>query len=78
MTKPFPNYYLAKPDLYFDQRSVMEALLYLDKINDSHHAEKYIQPFLDLMRAWNRPEILPGIEYFDEQIPIIKSLNAWV
>jgi hypothetical protein len=71
------NYYLAKPDLYFDQRYVMEALLYLDKINESHHAEKYIQPFLDLMRAWNRPETLPGIEYFDEQIPLLKSLNAW-
>lgn len=68
------SYYLAKPDLYFDQRYVMSAFLYLDRINGSQNAEKHVQSFLQLMRFWKRPEVIPTTDYFDEQISMLKDL----
>jgi hypothetical protein len=36
------DYYLSKPALYFDQKFVMEAQLYLDKQNKTNYFESYI------------------------------------
>jgi len=41
------DYYLTKPFLYFDQKDVMEALLYLDKVNNTAH-------FNDHLANWNK------------------------
>ena len=41
------DYYLATPALYFDQKSAMEALLYLDNQNKTNHFGKHID-------NWNR------------------------
>ncbi|MFN1217404.1 DUF6000 family protein [Chryseobacterium kwangjuense] len=35
------DYYLQKPQLYFDQESVMETLVYLDSINETNNFEKH-------------------------------------
>ncbi len=35
------TYYLAQPDLWFDQRQAMEAMTYLDKINKTNLALKH-------------------------------------
>ena len=31
------SYYLTTPSLYFDQKNVMEAVLYLDKVNGTNN-----------------------------------------
>ncbi|WP_415326086.1 DUF6000 family protein [Chryseobacterium sp. MMS23-Vi53] len=36
------DYYLQKPDLYFDQESVLETVAYLDIINQTDHLSKHL------------------------------------
>jgi hypothetical protein len=71
------DYYLTKPNLYFDQNHVMAALLYLDKVNESHKAGKHVPFFQHLMRTWKTSEAIPPTNYFDEQIPILKNLSIF-
>jgi hypothetical protein len=37
------DYYLTTPNLYFDQTSVMEAVLYLDEINRTDHFKRHFE-----------------------------------
>ena len=51
------TYYLAQPDLWFDQREAMEALTYLDKINQtdfvSKHSDNWIK-FIANKPYWDK------------------------
>lgn len=42
------NYYLSKPELYFDQESALESIVYLDKINGTNFYSEYSQKWDDL------------------------------
>ena len=42
------EYYLDKPNLYFDQESALEALLYLDEINKTDKYSKFHESWLNL------------------------------
>ncbi|CAL2104884.1 conserved hypothetical protein [Tenacibaculum sp. 190524A02b] len=44
------RYYLKRPELYFDQESVMLALKYLDEINGSDHVSEHLKEWRNL---WN-------------------------
>ena|SRR6218665_2167684 len=46
------DYYLEKPELYFDQESALEAIVYLDEINGTNLFEKFEKKWikLNLMR----------------------------
>lgn len=44
------DYYLKKPSLYFEQKYVMEALLYLDKVNTTDNFSKYIDDYNSLLK----------------------------
>lgn len=37
------EYYLTKPELYYDQDAVITALKYLDDINKTNHTEKHLR-----------------------------------
>lgn len=37
------DYYLQKPELYFDQESVLEAIAYLDTVNSTNNLSKHLQ-----------------------------------
>ena len=37
------DYYLQKPELYFDQESVLEAIAYLDTVNNTDNLSKHLQ-----------------------------------
>lgn len=53
------DYYLTKPDLWFDQRDAMEAILYLDKLNSTNHFDRHIK---------NWPEFIKNKPYWDKEI----------
>lgn len=48
--KQYLDYYLLKPELYFDQEVILEAVLYLDKLNGTTHIKKYIPIWDKLQR----------------------------
>ncbi|MBB4805238.1 hypothetical protein HNP38_000510 [Chryseobacterium defluvii] len=37
------EYYLRKPELYFDQEQVLESVVFLDKVNGTKNKEKYLE-----------------------------------
>lgn len=51
------DYYLTKPNLYFDQEYAMEALLYLDKINGTKLISKHINTWKSLQKAKKTLEV---------------------
>jgi len=51
------EYYLTKPELYFDQGSVMTALQYLDEINNTNHTEKHLKNWEDFIFWRNQKQI---------------------
>lgn len=53
------DYYLTKPDLWFDQREAMESLLYLDRINATNYFERHISNWTEFIK--NKP-------YWDKEI----------
>jgi hypothetical protein len=57
------DYYLTTPDLWFNQREAMEAILYLDKINSTNHFDRHISNWTEFIK--NKP-------YWDKEIKIEK------
>lgn len=49
------DYYLQKPELYFDQESVLEAIAYLDMVNNTNNLSKHIKQWNTMLE--NRGEI---------------------
>lgn len=48
------KYYLKKPELYFDQESVLESIVYLDKINGTNFYSEYSKSWHDLNTERNK------------------------
>ncbi|MBI4946927.1 MAG: hypothetical protein HY840_11080 [Bacteroidetes bacterium] len=44
------EYYLTKPDLWFDQGSAMKAIVYLDKINGTNYADKHLINWIEFIK----------------------------
>lgn len=42
------DYYLQKPDLYFDQENALRAVAYLDKINGTNNTQKHLTNWVKL------------------------------
>lgn len=107
------DYYLTTPDLYFDQKPVMESLLYLDEVDKTENFKRHLENWrlleqrrkpLESQKALALAQILAqqegkgtvedylesllsdcndqqgedfSIDYFVEQITILKSLNEY-
>jgi len=106
------DYYLTTPGLYFDQKSVMESLLYLDTIDKSENFKRHLENWrlleqqrkpLENQNALALAKLLEeqegegvgedylqslssldndkdgtfSIDYFAEQITILKNLNQY-
>ncbi len=59
------DHYLRRPDLYYDQGSVMGALVYTDRINGTSLHETYLDlwsEFTAEKRNWDLESYLTGIE----------------
>ena len=50
------NYYLTTPGLYFDQKSVMEAILYLDKVSGTSNFERHLKNWKSFLEKRKAPE----------------------
>lgn len=68
------EYYLDKPDLWFDQRDAMQAIAYLDKINNTNHLEHHWDNWLKFIS--NKPYWEEEIttEHLEKQIQVIKAI----
>ena len=68
------SYYLTEKDLWYDQKSVMQALAYLDRINGTHNLEKYYPQYLEFIE--NKPNWGNEISTtkLEERIALIKDL----
>ncbi|KNB62248.1 DUF6000 family protein [Chryseobacterium sp. Hurlbut01] len=51
------KYYLAKPELYFDQESVLESIVYLDKINGTNFYQQHHKEWKKLNIQRNKIEV---------------------
>ncbi len=69
------DYYLTKPDLWFDQRDAMQAILYLDRINSTNYFNKHIDNWTKFIK--NKPYWDKEIETEDleKQIRIIQTVR---
>jgi hypothetical protein len=69
------DYYLTKPDLWFDQRDAMEAVMYLDKINGTNHLDNHINNWTEFIK--NKPHWSKQIEVgrLEKQIALINIVR---
>jgi hypothetical protein len=69
------TYYLSKNELWFDQREAMEALTYIDKINNSNLADKHKVNWLKFIE--NKPNWEPKIntENLENYIEFINRIK---
>jgi hypothetical protein len=69
------NYYLTRTDLWFDQREAMEAILYLDKINQTQYFERHQHlwlKFIENKTNWNRDIATTNLE---AQLALIEKVR---
>jgi hypothetical protein len=69
------DYYLSKPDLWFDQREAMEAIHYLDKRNATNHFERHIDnwhAFIKNKPYWSK-EI--STEKLERELAVLKAVQ---
>lgn len=68
------EYYLDKPDLWFDQRDAMQAIVYLDKINSTNHVAQHWENWLKYIRNKPHWEKEINTDFFEQQIEVIKTI----
>lgn len=71
------DYYLTKPNLYFDQVYVMGAVVYLDKVNGTSNGDKHLENWNALKKTWTNIQEERTAEYFEAQMLRLKELNQY-
>lgn len=71
------DYYLTKPDLWFDQTDAMEAIAYLDKINHTNHLDKHMDNWLLFIQ--NKPNWQREIstEHLENTLNVIEAVKLY-
>lgn len=72
------DYYLTKPDLWFDQREAMEAILYLDRMNSTHHFDRHISNWTEFIKNkpyWEKEITTDNLE---KQLIIIETVKKYI
>jgi len=72
------DYYLTKPDLWFDQRNAMEAILYLDNLNSTKHFDRHISNWTEFIKNkphWNKEITTDDLE---KQLKVIETVKQYV
>jgi hypothetical protein len=73
------DYYLTRPDLWFNQRDAMESILYLDRINSTNHFEKHIGNWTEFIKNkpyWSKEITTNNLEQQLILIETIKNIPA--
>jgi hypothetical protein len=72
------EYYLTKPELWFDQQRVMEAVAYLNKINGTDDLERHFNnwtKFIGNKPHWNEKI---NTSWIEGQINLITAIKSYV
>lgn len=69
------DYYLTKPELYFNQRSAMEAILYLDKINSTHHFDLHFDKWNQFVSDEPHGDKEINTELFEKKLAVIQEVR---
>lgn len=62
------NYYLKKPELYFDQETVLSAIKYLDEINNTSMIDQHVDIY-NQFSNWRYDKNISTLEIMKEMIP---------
>jgi hypothetical protein len=71
------DYYLSKPDLWFDQKAAMQALLFLDKRNATNYLERHVSNWQEFIRNkpnWEKEISTAGLE---KQLAVIETVRKY-
>ena len=69
------DYYLTMPDLWFDQKAAMIAILYLDKINSTNYFDRHINNWTEFIKnrpRWNKEISTSNLE---KQLAVIEAVK---
>ena len=71
------DYYLTMPDLWFDQKAAMEAILYLDKINSTNYFDRHKNNWTEFMK--NKPNRNKEISTnnWEKQLEVIETVKKY-
>jgi len=72
------EYYLTKPDLCFDQRSALEAILYLDRINSTNYFDLHINNWAEFIKHNKYWEKEITTENLEKQLTVIETVKKYV
>ncbi|MBI3220890.1 MAG: hypothetical protein HYZ44_15350 [Bacteroidetes bacterium] len=69
------DYYLQKPDLWFDQKSAMEAILYLDKLNGTHHFDRHQPNWMEFIKNKTNWKKEITTSHLEKQLYVIQTVR---
>jgi hypothetical protein len=72
------DYYLTKPDLWFDQNHAMGALAYLDKLNGTDELDKHLGSWNKFVSNKPNWELGESIEWFEKNLSCLKEIKKHV
>ena len=62
------QYYLNRPQLHFDQGTVITALKYLDEVNGTDHHTKHLQNWINFL-SYRDEEQIRNLENLKKMVP---------
>jgi hypothetical protein len=71
------DYYLTKPDLWFDQRDALEAICYLDKLNSTNYFDKHLENWGEFLKNKPHWEKEISTDKLENQINFIESIRKF-
>ncbi|MBD8019106.1 DUF6000 family protein [Kaistella pullorum] len=71
------DYYLTKPDLWFDQKDAMEAIMYLDKINSTNNIDRHRSNWIQFIK--NKPNWPEEIttDNLEKRLQVIETVKKY-
>jgi uncharacterized protein DUF6000 len=70
------DYYLSRPDLYFDQGDAMGALAYLDTVNQTQNLERFISSWEKFVADKSNWDLTRSIESFAKQMVEVLRIQS--
>lgn len=69
------DYYLTRPDLWFDQDAAIETLLFLDSVNSTTHFPQYEAAWRAMWQARQRERDEIDIDTVTQQVQVIEEMR---
>ncbi len=72
------DYYLTKPELWFDQDQAIGAIAYLDKVNKTNELEKHKSKWTEFVVNKPNWDLNKSIEWFEKNLNCLKEIKKYV